>query len=121
MELPKISFYLFFILVFSSCYYDNEEELYPNSNCVTEEMSYTNDILPVLETNCYGCHANIIKLGNVDLQGHEDLLEYVETGQLIGAISHDPDYSPMPKSGAMLDDCTIEKFIAWIEQGALNN
>ena len=45
------------ILVAGGCYYDVEEDLYPVDNCVTTNMSYATDIVPICQTNCYIYHA----------------------------------------------------------------
>ena len=40
----------------NACYYDNED-LYPNTvECVTDSMSFKNDIFPIINNNCVGCH-----------------------------------------------------------------
>lgn len=121
MELPKISIYIIVMIVFSSCYYDNEEELYPKINGEIGDVSYSMDIVPILEKNCYVCHAEAVRLGNVNLEGYFDLIDYVDDGSFIGAITHDPAYSPMPKGGPMLRSVVIDSIRAWIDQGALNN
>ena len=59
--------------------------------------------------------------GNVTLEGYENLLQYVNSGQLLGAIRHDNGYSPMPQSGGKLSDCNISLFEIWVAEGALDN
>lgn len=109
------------ILLVSSCYYDVEEELYPSIECQTMNMSYSADILPIIEADCYACHSTAANFGNVTLEGHAELLKYVNDNSLIGVVKHQPGYSPMPKNVAKLLDCEIEKIEAWILDGALNN
>ena len=54
--------YLFLLLpvIVISCYYDNEEALYPSAGngCDTLEVSFNNTIVPILSTYCYTCHSN---------------------------------------------------------------
>lgn len=107
---------------FASCYYDNEEELYPNVVCTTDSMSYANDIVPIFESNsCYGCHSAQANFGNVNMSTHTDLIKYVNDGSLVGCLEHTGSFSPMPRGGAKMTDCNINKVKAWISQGAKNN
>ena len=105
----------------SGCYYDVEEELYPTIDCVTTDMSYSADIVPILETNCYTCHSAAANFGNVTLEGHDELLKYVDDGSFLGTVRHDGGFSPMPKGKAKLLECEIEKIAAWIDDGAMDN
>lgn len=109
------------VFLATGCYYDVEEEIYPTTECSTMDMSYQNDILPILSDHCFECHAAALNFGNITLEGHDNLLQYVANGQLLGAIKHDPGYSPMPKTGGMLLQCNIEKIEAWIVDGAPDN
>jgi len=110
-----------FSLCMLSCYYDVEEEIYPYLNCETDMMSYQSDILPILQSNCYRCHGAANNFGNITLEGYEKVRNYVNSGQLIGAIKREPGFSPMPKDRAQLLLCNIEKIEAWIADGAPNN
>lgn len=58
---------LFFIisslLYFSSCYYDNYEEIYPKDPntagvCDTSNVLYTSDIKPIFDLKCKSCHSS---------------------------------------------------------------
>ncbi len=122
MKVLKITSIISAILILASgCYYDVEEELYPSIECMTTEMSYTNDILPILQSDCYTCHSSMSNFGNVTLEGHSKILNYVNNGSLVGVISHQVGYSPMPKSRAKLLDCEVSKIVSWVNNGALNN
>lgn len=112
---------LFLSLLISSCYYDKEEELYPTTECLTENMSYQSDILPILQNNCFQCHDAANNFGGITLEGFDQLKIYVNNAQLIGVIKHESGFSPMPKNAAQLLECEIEKIEAWITDGALNN
>ena len=115
------SLLLVLMLVFSGCYYDIEEELYPTLECQTMNISYADDILPIISTNCYGCHNTAANFGNVTLEGYDVFINYIDDQTIIGVIKHKPGFSPMPKNEAKLLDCEIEKIEAWIQNGALDN
>lgn len=109
-------------LLFTGCYYDVEEELYPSIDCDTEQMSYANDILPIIQDNCYQCHRQNGNQGaGIVLEGYTNLAVYVESGQLLGVVKHQSGFSPMPKNAPQLPSCNIEKIEAWIMAGAENN
>lgn len=107
--------------VFSACYYDVEEELYPSGTCDTVNMSFSQDIMPIFNQNCNICHATGVEQGDVILDSHNAVLPYVTNGKLMGSISHNSGFVAMPQGQPQLSACTIEKIAAWIADGALNN
>ena len=117
----KLVFPCLIVMTFASCYYDNELELYGNEECNTSNISYSAFVEPVLETNCYGCHSTSANQGGVNFEGHANLVSTLAAGRFEGAIRHDSGFSPMPQGAPKLSDCTVDKIIAWIEDGALNN
>ncbi len=115
---------ILFLVMAISCTYHNEEELYgnkPGDACNTENATYATDVLPVLQSNCYGCHKSDFASGGVNLEGYDQVKIYVNNGRLLGAINHLPGFSPMPKGGTKLPACDIEKIQKWIDAGAPNN
>ena len=120
--MKQIITYLFFsALLLSACYYDVEEELYPNPGCATENVTYSVTVLDLISTNCYVCHDAAANFGNITLEGYDNLKVYVDNGRLLGAIKHLDGFSPMPQNATKLLDCDIEKIEAWIGDGAPNN
>lgn len=109
------------MIFLGACYYDNEEELYPPTDCRTENMSYQSDVVPIISNNCYVCHSAIANNGDVTLEGYDEIKKYVDSGQLMGAINREPGFSPMPQDGPKLNDCSISKIESWIADGAPNN
>lgn len=118
---------ILFAFAFTGCYYDNEEYLYPESaECTTDNMSYANDVWPVINASCTGCHSGASPSGNISLENYTDVAAGADIsagnyGSLYGTISHASGNSPMPKGGSKLSDCTISKIKAWIDQGAQDN
>ncbi|MBK8444459.1 MAG: DUF11 domain-containing protein [Sphingobacteriales bacterium] len=89
--------------------------------CPTDNMSFSQDIAPILSSNCGACHSTAAHLGNVILDTYTGVKSKVDEGSLLGAIKHQSGFSAMPPSGTMLPECDITKIEAWINQGALNN
>ncbi|QHT66327.1 hypothetical protein GXP67_06475 [Rhodocytophaga rosea] len=117
------TFFLLIYLLFS-CAYHNEEELYGNeaiNPCDTVTVTYTLDVLPVLQTTCYPCHNQAAASGGVILEGYNQAKAIAGSGRLLGAISHSPGFTPMPKDGAKLPSCDITKISRWIEAGMPEN
>lgn len=122
----KISFLLVLglftgTLFMTGCYYDKEELLYPPTNCDTTGVTYSGTVLPLLQSNCLGCHNQAGGQGGIILEGHANTVIRVNDGSLMGAISHASGYSPMPKSGQKLAACDIQRIQTWINAGAPNN
>ncbi len=123
MGVTKLTKYLgfLFVICFTSCVYNIEEELYPDAGCSTVAMSYQNDINPIIKSNCQGCHDRQTNNGNVTLEDYINLIKFVNNGRLVGAINRKEGFAPMPQSAPKLLDCEIEKIEQWIDQGALDN
>jgi hypothetical protein len=109
-------------LTFQGCYYDVEEELYPNAGfCDTSAVTYSLTVKPILDANCIVCHSTASNQGNVILDSHTEAKQYAESGQLLGAIKHEPGFSPMPQGGNKLNACNISKIEIWVNAGTPNN
>lgn len=103
------------------CYYDNEQDLYPDTTCDTTDVSYSAVILPIIDIACYVCHDAATSLGTVNLEGYDALKTYALNGSLIGVLRREAGYSPMPQNAGPLPDCDIDKIESWIQDGALDN
>jgi hypothetical protein len=110
------------ISLFSSCYYDVENELYLIDNCDTENQSYSNNIVPILNRYCITCHNDNSVLGaGISFDSYEQLIVYVENGSLLSSIKQESGAIAMPPTGQKATDCEIEKIQSWIDSGAPNN
>ncbi len=114
------------IVALQSCYYDKEELLYPeiSSSCDTVNVTYSENISPIIEMNCLSCHSNstaAVYGSDIKLENFEDIEIYVTNGQLLGSILQNSGYEPMPKGSGKMDDCKIKQFEIWISEGAINN
>lgn len=110
-----------FVFSFVSCYYDNEEALYPslNSSCDTSNVTFSGTILTVLNNNCYSCHsnANAVFGGGIHLQSFADVA--ANSGKIIPAVNRTGSF-PMPPAGK-LDNCSINQLKIWVRNGTQNN
>ncbi|MDF1550560.1 MAG: hypothetical protein P1P88_22250 [Bacteroidales bacterium] len=109
---------IFSTIILFSCNYYNEEELYGNEICDTSNITYDEDIKPILQQNCYYCHSSsVVYSGNLNLENPEHIRRVVDNGKLLKNIKHEADGDPMPQGGAKLSDCKINKIEKWINLG----
>ncbi len=112
------------LLIFStsSCYYDNEEYLYPNpTECDVLNVTYSGTVVPILDNYCNDCHSSNNPSDGIITDNYSDLQTIINDGRFSGVINHLPDYWPMPKGGNKLNACNLAKIDAWIDAGAPNN
>ncbi len=114
------------VVILAGCYYDNEETLYPqlSSGCDTTLVTFSASVRPILQNYCLVCHSTTQAAssgGSVKLELYSDVKKSVDNGKLWGAASQAAGYSPMPKGGGKLDNCTLFKLKKWIDDGAANN
>ena len=127
-----IKFYLYFtvlLTVFVSCTKEKVISFEPisygsdvimnNQNCIDSnyQVSYSNDLVPVLASKCYSCHDASSTINLIDYTHFQSV---ANSGQILGSLKNQPNYLLMPVSG-QLDSCTIKLFEVWIQQGMLQN
>lgn len=119
-RITKILFYSILAgLLFSSCYYDNEEDLYPfETACDTLNVTYTNTVKAIMDNSCVSCHQTSNPSGGVLLDSYDEVVVVANNGRLWGSINHEEGYSPMPLGGNKLADCDLNKIKAWINEGS---
>ena len=107
-----------FILVTSSCEFNNEEELYGKEIDAPTEVSYSTDIFPIIQMSCAttGCHTQG-GFANGIFEGYAGVNAKVNNGSLRQRVLVERD---MPPGGSLSDkDLAIIK--AWLDNGAPNN
>ena len=91
-------------------------------------VSFTNDILPIINSRCANCHGGNRTEEGLVLLTYADILKGSENGPVI--ITGNADVSllveqvlsqEMPKRGPKLTPPQIQLIIDWINQGALDN
>lgn len=121
----KMSFYvqtlsgafLILMLCVSSCKKDPDP-----SNCDTTAVSFSADIQPIIEQNCYnGCHSGANPTSGFLLTSYSAVKLKVDDGRLFGAVDHQAGFVAMPQIGSKLSDCNLDLIKTWIDDGAPNN
>jgi hypothetical protein len=114
------------LTIFTSCYYDSKEFLYPEliSGCDTSNVTFSNSVSPLLQQFCYSCHSNASAASfgsNIKLQDYADVKNYADNGKLLGTVQQLSGYSPMPKGSGKIPNCDILLIEQWINVGTPNN
>jgi len=89
--------------------------------CTPEAASFAANVYPTLQQFCIGCHNDNNLQGNVNLKDYSHIKQYVDNGKLLGSITHQAGFSPMPPAGNKLSDCRIAQITNWINAGAQND
>lgn len=112
-----------FLILFSGCYYDKEDLLYPGaSTCEpVANPTFTANVLPLLNVKCNTCHSGSSPSAGIKLDSYAEVSKHVKNGSLMGSINYSSGFSPMPKNGSKMPACEIQKIQDWINSGALNN
>ncbi|MBL0103662.1 MAG: hypothetical protein IPP51_07860 [Bacteroidetes bacterium] len=120
------------LTMLSGCYYDNIDELHPESApCdTTGTVSFANDILPIMQHSCgsqnNSCHNTDGSSSGYGLDNYTDVTNTISnSGIFLETIVHSSSVSAskwMPKgTTAKIDDCSIQKITAWMNRGTPNN
>lgn len=91
------------------------------SGCVTTVVTYAGTIRPIIQSRCQGCHSGTNPQGGLDFSTWNDLNAVAGDGRLMSAIQQQAGVAPMPPSGPTLNQCRIDQFLAWVQDGAPNN
>jgi len=109
-------------IILSSCYYDNEEYLYPPSGqkvfCDSLSPTYNTNIATIFVDNgCnnYNCHSSASH-PNTDVitDNYDDLIANID--KVWNSINFIGSH-PMPKYGGKLSDCDLAKIRQWRNLG----
>jgi hypothetical protein len=108
------------LIHFTSCTFDNEEDLLKDYICDTTDVIY-NDLTFIFSDICAECHnKDDTYRGGIETDTYESVKSSINTGLVLPAIKHEGDYN-MPYQRAKLSDCNIKKIEAWINAGMPEN
>lgn len=112
----------FLILILSiSCKNKSETKSKAIDCVIPPEITYTNTVATIIETNCFECHAKEVykkKASRIKIYDYKSLKKMATNGFLIGAITHANGFIPMPyKKGYKIEDCAIQILNKWVSTG----
>lgn len=124
-EVAYFSLLLGAVIIYTGCYYDKASLVYPGSgNCDTANIQLSADLNSIMQSNCFSCHnsSNAATFGGgYNLENYNTIKSLATSGTLMSSLNQDGIAQPMPQGGSKLSDCNIQKFQAWINNGAPNN
>lgn len=92
--------------------------------CYSDSVSYTKDVLPIFEANCFSCHNEEKYAAKADgnkMYNYDHIKGYIDEGLVLGNIKHQPGYLKMPYKREKLDSCSIAIIEKWIKSGYVKN
>jgi uncharacterized protein YigE (DUF2233 family) len=108
------------LIHFTSCTFDNEEDLLEDYVCDTTDISY-NDLTYIFSDICARCHDDVYTYRNgIEMDNYESVKLSIQTGLVLPAIKHTGPYK-MPNQEPKLSDCDILKIETWINAGMPEN
>ena len=110
-----------FVLYFPACTKRNAVELGGGGNCDTTNVSYSLQVVTILQDNCYVCHKGPGASSGIDFSNYAAFKGWAGSGYVAGDITAAPGYTPMPFGLPSLSTCDINTILAWIHQGMQNN
>lgn len=86
-------------------------------SCDTTNVTYANFVSGLLANKCVGCHSGANPQGGIKLTTYTEVKAAAQNGTLYGSVARLTGYSAMPKGGAALSPCFVNKIKAWIDAG----
>ena len=87
--------------------------------CDASGAGFGNFVQPLIKAKCQGCHSGANPQGGVRLDNYAEIKTLALNGRLYASLTKSGGW--MPKGGAKLDDCSLQKIQFWIAGGALEN
>ena len=90
-------------------------------DCDTTDVSYAQNIVPLLNQNCVICHSGTNPQAGLSLTNLAEVQGAVTYKNLIQRVRHETGYPVMPPSGVKISDCNIRQLELWIQDGMPDN
>jgi len=113
--IAAIAIILVALVSMQGCYYDNKAENYGSASCDSANPTYTNNIAPLINQSCIGCHGSSGASAGVSLTTYDLVKTQALKGSLTGTMKQN-GYSLMPPGGK-LSNCKIGQVENWIRNG----
>jgi hypothetical protein len=109
-----------FLLYLPACSKHNAVDL-GGGGCDTTNVSYSKQVVSILQDNCYVCHKGPGASSGIDFSNYGAFKGWAQGGYVAGDITAAPGFTPMPYGLPQLSGCDVNSILAWIHQGMLNN
>lgn len=89
---------------------------------IPSPVSFAQDVFPVINKYCKGCHSGAHPWGDRFLRNYSDIKPIATPGGLLlSVINHESGFAQMPRTLKKLDSCIIATITQWVNDGAPNN
>jgi hypothetical protein len=97
-------------ILFSGCENNVEENSEDNPvDCTEVETYYTENVAPILESNCTGCHSGPTPTAGLSLDSYSNVRAAIKTGDVLDRVNRNSgDGGFMPNGGTKLSDANLE-------------
>lgn len=109
------------VFYLAGCAKESADKLSGSATCDTTHVSYSTQIVDILQNNCYSCHSGATPPTGIRLDTYANLKVFADNGFLVSAVTHDGVVTPMPYGLPKLPACEVNTIVAWVNQGAPNN
>lgn len=89
-----------------------------DATCDTTNVTYALKIEPIIAAKCLGCHSGSSPQGDISLSGFANVRDQAIDGNMLDAVQHTGNVTPMPYQSNQLPQCEIDLIRIWIENGA---
>lgn len=106
-------------MLINACVKSNQPVGSGSNFCDTSALTYSKNVLPIIESYCYPCHSNknAAFSNGISLEGYDNVKGWADIGYLIGDVRHDKGFIGMPYGKPQLSACEINIIVAWVNQG----
>ena len=99
----RLQFIIVGFLAFLACETNVEEDLNAALDCSQVEEYYTENVKPILESNCTACHSGSSPYGGLSLDTYTTVYYAIKSGDVLDRIQREPNQPGfMPSGGQKL-------------------
>ena len=104
----RLQFIIVSLLAFLACETNVEEDLNAALDCSQVEEYYTENVKPILESNCTACHSGSSPYGGLSLDTYTTVYYAIKSGEVLDRIQREPNQAGfMPSGGQKLSTRNI--------------
>lgn len=89
--------------------------------CDSSAAGFTKSVFPIVQTWCTGCHSESSPAAGIALYNYTTISAASQQANFIGSITHNSQYSAMPKNTNALSACDIAILKRWVNNGSPND
>jgi hypothetical protein len=116
----RITCFLSIFLIFCSCSDTSPEDLVDDSP-ITQVVTYQENVLPIVQSQCLSCHNDTFASGNNSYSTYAQFRDATENGNVIDRITRNIGDPLLMPQGNKLPQASIDLILQWQSDGYLEN